>query len=110
MASLRFVLSWETDASNLDLSLHDEAGAPQTVSFEASAADGYGPESSSVPGARGERTATRVGVRLCRRGPTGTPMGVVHVMEQDGRGHVSVRPRPFVIMQEGALVDLGTFQ
>ena len=108
--SLRFVLSWETDASGLDLSLHDEAGAPQTVSFEASAADGYGPESSSVPGARGERTATRVGVRLCRRGPTGTPMGVVHVMEQDGRGHVSVHPRPFVIMQEGALVDLGTFQ
>jgi len=108
--SLRFVLSWETDASNLALSLRDAAGDPQSIAFEAAASDGYGPEASSVLGARGERTATRVAVRFLRRGPTGTPMGIVHVMEHDGRGHVSVRPMPFVIMNEGAAVDLGTFE
>ena len=71
--------------------------------------DGYGPESSVVQGARGTRKPTHARVRFAWRGPTGHPMGIVHVMEQDGRGHVSVRPRPFVIMNEGAEVDLGTF-
>ena len=106
--SLRFVLSWESDASDLDLALTGPAGA--TVgTVDASARDGYGPESSAVDGARGARPSTRARVRFARRGPTGLPMGIVHVMEQDGRGHVSVRPRPFVVMTEGAEVDLGTF-
>ena len=101
-ASVRFVLGWETDASDLDL--RTPAGTyPRRVS------DGYGPEALLVTGARGERAATSVRVALVRRGPTRLPMGVVHVMEHDGRGHVTVITRPFVLMNEGAQIDLGTF-
>ena len=78
-------------------------------SARTSAASARATSSASSVAARGTRPPTRARVVFAQRGPTGHPMGIVHVMEQDGRGHVSVRPRPFVIMNEGAEVDLGTF-
>lgn len=107
------VLTWETDASDLDVSVRrapaaEAAAAPLLGVHVASAFDGWGPEAVLVGGEpRDARAASRIGVRFVRRGPGGTPMGVVHVMEHDGRGHVSVQPRPFVLMNEGAEIDLG---
>ena len=58
-------------------------------------------------GARGARPSARLGVRLARKGPMGNVIGVVHVLDHDGAGHVTSRSRPFVVMNEGADVDLG---
>ncbi|HSO34044.1 MAG TPA: AgmX/PglI C-terminal domain-containing protein, partial [Labilithrix sp.] len=106
--SLDFVLSWETDASDLDLRLTTRMGKT-TGARLSTVDDGYGPELSTVAGSRQARRPTHAQVKLARRGPGGLPMGLVQVMEQDGRGHVSVRPRPFVLMNEGAELDLGAF-
>jgi len=38
----------------------------------------------------------------------GYGMGKLQVIEHDGRGGLRFDERPFVIMQDGAFVDLGT--
>jgi hypothetical protein len=35
-------------------------------------------------------------------------MGKLQIIEHDGQGHLRFDERPFVIMQDGAFVDLGT--
>ena len=37
----------------------------------------------------------------------GNVLGVIHVLDHDGAGHVAIRSRPFVVMNESADVDLG---
>ncbi|MBS2013266.1 MAG: AgmX/PglI C-terminal domain-containing protein [Deltaproteobacteria bacterium] len=99
--SVTYALSWETDASALALVV------PVTAEHIAWANDGYGPDAWVVRGEDGERSPIPVVVQSRRHGPSGHPFGVVHVMEHDGRGHVTVEPRPFVLMNEGAQVSLG---
>ena len=111
--SLSLVLSWETDSSDVDLFLRDGSGdvsidSPRLVgSQRAHASDGFGPEAVALSGERGRRQKAHVGVRLRTKGPMGNAMGVVHVVDHDGAGHVAVSARPFVLMNEGAEVDLG---
>jgi hypothetical protein len=38
----------------------------------------------------------------------GYGMGILQVVEHDGAGRVRVDPRPFVVMTDGAEVDLGS--
>jgi hypothetical protein len=112
--SVSFVLSWETDASDVDLFVRDATRGPDEAvalvgSQRTHASDGYGPEALSVVGERGARPAGRLVVRLARKGPMGHVMGVVDVIDRDALGHVTVTARPFVVMNEGAEVDLGAF-
>jgi hypothetical protein len=37
----------------------------------------------------------------------GYGMGTVQVIEHDGDGGISVEPRPFVVMADDAMVDVG---
>ena len=109
--SLAFVLSWETDMSDVELYVREAMPAPGSSlllgSQRARAGEGYGPEAVTLIGARGARPKGRLGVRLARKGPMGDVIGVVHVLDHDGLGHVAVHSRPFVVMNEGADVDLG---
>ena len=118
--SLRFVLSWETDANDVDLHVYDGHGAhayysnkglPSGGQLYADVTTGYGPECFAVRGdARKRAYPYRLEVNYYRRGPMGYGLGTVQVVEHDGRGVLTVESRPFVVMADGADVDLGSVQ
>jgi hypothetical protein len=116
--SLRFVLSWETDANDVDFHITDSAGnhafysAPHLASggdLYADVTTGYGPECFAIRDARGHRAGPyRLQAHYYSRGPMGYGMGKVEIIEHDGRGGLTFEERPFVVMNDRAFVDLGT--
>jgi tetratricopeptide (TPR) repeat protein len=113
--SLRFVLSWETDANDVDLHVWDRQGAhasynqktlPSGGELYADVTTGYGPECFAIR--EPDAAPYKLGVHYYRRGPMGYGMGTVQVIEHDGRGGISVEPRPFVVMADDAMVDVGS--
>ncbi|HEX3556315.1 MAG TPA: VIT domain-containing protein [Thermoanaerobaculia bacterium] len=116
--SLRFVLTWETDANDVDLHVYDRQGGhafyqkktlPSGGELFADVTTGYGPECFAVA-APAERAAApyRLRVHYYSRGPMGYGMGTVQVVRHDGEGGLTVEPRPFVVMTDQAMVDLGS--
>jgi tetratricopeptide (TPR) repeat protein len=115
--SLRFVLSWETDANDVDFHIHDGRGGHAFYSqrtlasggeLYADVTTGYGPECFTVrqPPA-GRAYPYRLQAHYYSRGPMGYGMGKLQVIEHDGRGGLRFEERPFVVMRDGAYVDLG---
>jgi tetratricopeptide (TPR) repeat protein len=115
--SVRFVLSWETDANDVDLHVWDRKGGhafysqktlPSGGELYADVTTGYGPECFTVrePGDRGA-APYRLAAHYYSRGPMGYGMGTVQIVRHDGRGGLSIEPRPFVVMTDRAMVDLG---
>jgi tetratricopeptide (TPR) repeat protein len=116
--SLRFVLTWETDANDVDLHVHDRKGAhayysektlPSGGELYADVTTGYGPECFTVAGPEKREAAPyRLQVHYYSRGPMGYGMGTVQVVTHDGEGGLAVEPRPFVVMTDGAMVEIGS--
>ena len=115
--SLRFVLSWETDANDVDLHVFDNKGGhayysakelPSGGSLYADVTTGYGPECFAVPRPNGAGAPYRLQVHYYSRGPMGYGMGTVQVIAYDGHGGLRLEPRPFVVMVDQAMVDLGS--
>jgi hypothetical protein len=115
--SLRFVLTWETDANDVDLHVYDRKGnhafyeaktLPTGGELFADVTTGYGPECFAVsdPAARAAGPY-RLWVNYYSRGPMGYGMGTVQVVAYDGHGRLTVDPRPFVVMADDATLDLG---
>ncbi|HEX6904206.1 MAG TPA: VIT domain-containing protein [Thermoanaerobaculia bacterium] len=115
--SLRFVLSWETDANDVDLHVYDRRGNHASYKQKIllsggelyeDVTTGYGPEYFVVrdPAER-DAAPYKLRVHYYRRGPMGYGMGTVQVVTHDGKGGIAVEPRPFVVMSDDALVDLG---
>jgi tetratricopeptide (TPR) repeat protein len=118
--SLRFVLTWETDANDVDLHVYDRQGGhafygqktlPSGGELYADVTTGYGPECFTVrtPSSR-EAAPYRLAAHYYSRGPMGYGMGTVQIVGSDGKGGLSVEPRPFVVMADNAMVDLGSVQ
>jgi uncharacterized protein YfaP (DUF2135 family) len=116
--SVRFVLTWETDANDVDLHVWDRKGdhayyrqktLPSGGELYADVTTGYGPECFTVPqpALRGA-SPYRLKVHYYNRGPMGYGMGTVQVVRHDGHGTVTIEPRPFVVMTDAAMVDIGT--
>jgi tetratricopeptide (TPR) repeat protein len=114
--SLRFVLSWETDANDVDLHVWDRHGGHAYYGSKqlgsggelyADVTTGYGPECFAI-GTPKPAGPYRLQAHYYSRGPMGYGMGLLQVVEHDGRGGLRVEPRPFVVMMDGAMVDLGT--
>jgi tetratricopeptide (TPR) repeat protein len=116
--SLRFVLTWETDANDVDLHVYDRLGGhafyeqktlPSGGELFADVTTGYGPECFAVrdPGRR-DAAPYRLKVHYYSRGPMGYGMGTVQVIAYDGHGGLRLEPRPFVVMVDHAMVDLGS--
>jgi tetratricopeptide (TPR) repeat protein len=114
--SIRFVLSWETDANDVDLHIYDRQGnhayyqapaLPTGGLLFADVTTGYGPECFAVPAPAKAAAPYRINVHYYSRGPMGYGMGTVQVVTHDGRGDVRIDPRPFVVMTDQAMVDLG---
>jgi tetratricopeptide (TPR) repeat protein len=114
-ASTRFVLSWETDANDVDFHIRDARGGhayyehKELLSGGALYADvttGYGPECFTIPG-EPKAGPYRLRLHYYRRGPMGYGMGELEIMRHDGRGGLTLDSRPFVVMNDDAWVDLG---
>jgi uncharacterized protein YfaP (DUF2135 family) len=116
--SVRFVLNWETDANDVDFHIHDGKGGHAYYGSRrlasggelyADVTTGYGPECFTIRGpAAGRAFPYRLQAHYYSRGPMGYGMGKLQIIEHDGQGHLHFDERPFVIMQDGAFVDLGT--
>lgn len=102
----RFILSWETDANDVDLHVYDKDGyhayyrepaLPSGGHLYGDVTDGYGPESYTI---RGEPKGFpyRIDVDYFSRGPMGYGLGSLQVVSSDP----STAPRmmPFVLMME----------
>lgn len=110
--SLEAVLSWENDASDLDLHLvvgsagdFSRAG-PAGADVGPNVTDGFGPERVTVAGAPSGR-GYHLWVEYTGRQLAGAALGEVQIIEHDGLGHLRIDTRPFVALRQGARVDLG---
>lgn len=113
--SVRFVLSWETAASDVDLHIRDGGGwhaYHKNPALESGGnlygdiKDGIGLEAFVIDG---EPTAYPyyVQVEYFTNGPMGFGMGKVQIVEHDGEGGLKFDERPYVVTRDRAYVDLG---
>jgi TonB family protein len=108
-ASTRFVVTWESDTTDVDLTLR-ATGSPRRHGRRiADVTTGYGPEARVVRGAR-VPPRLRATVQYYERGAMGHAMGTLHVVAHDGAGGLRVQAQPFVLMQQGGTLELGAFE
>jgi tetratricopeptide (TPR) repeat protein len=115
--SLRFVLSWETDANDVDFHIFDADGGhafyssprlPSGGELYADVTTGYGPECFGIRGPKEKRRGPyHLQAHYYAKGPMGYGMGKLEIVEHDGEGHLTFDERPFVVMTDRAFVDLG---
>ncbi|AUX40486.1 hypothetical protein SOCE26_018870 [Sorangium cellulosum] len=115
--SLRFVLSWETDANDVDFHIRDDRGGhayyarptlPGGGRLHADVTTGYGPECFTLRAPREQRASRyTLQAHYYARGPMGYGMGKLQILDHDGKGGLSFDERPFVVMTDQAYVDLG---
>ncbi len=112
--SLRFVLVWETDNNDVDLHVYDGArehaffGHPELASggqLHGDVTTGFGPESFVVPG-NATAFPYRIEAHYFARGPMGYGMGKLEIIEHDGAGKLHFVEQPFVLMRDGAAIEL----
>lgn len=115
--SLRFILSWETDANDVDFHVYDgkhghayygRKQLPAGGQLFADVRNGYGPELFRID--RPKAYPFELSAHYYSRGPMGYGMGKVQIMHHDGDGGVRFDERPFVIMKERAFVHLGVVE
>ncbi len=113
-ATTRFVLTWETDANDVDFHIFDKQynhafysrrGLASGGELYADITTGYGPECFTIFDANA--FPYRLKAHYYSRGPMGHGAGKVQIIRHDGKGGLGIEDRPFVIMQDGAYVDLG---
>ena len=114
--SLRFVLSWETDANDIDLHVKDGKGGTAWYSqprlgsggsLYADVTTGYGPECFAIDGAPAAYPYA-LSVTYYNQGPTGYGFGQVQVIEHDGAGRLRFDDRRFALFDNRGTQDLGT--
>ncbi len=123
--SLDFVLTWETDANDVDFHIFDRddnhasyrnpildpvnfaraPGTPPRGELFADQTDGYGPECFWLSETAG--FPYHLYAQYYSRGPMGYGMGRLLVIRSDGHGKLDITGRPFVIMADRAWVDMG---
>ncbi|MDC3952586.1 VIT domain-containing protein [Polyangium jinanense] len=113
--SLRFVLTWETDANDVDFHIRDSRRGHAYYSHRklrsggelfADVTTGYGPECFAIDG-RAVAYPYRLQAHYYSKGPMGYGMGKLQIVEHDGNGEIRLEERPFVVMTDRAFVDLG---
>ncbi|TKD12853.1 VIT domain-containing protein [Polyangium fumosum] len=113
--SLRFVLTWETDANDVDFHIRDSRRGHAYYSHRklrsggelfADVTTGYGPECFAIEG-RAAAYPYRLQAHYYSKGPMGYGMGKLQIVEHDGNGDIRLEERPFVVMTDRAFVDLG---
>ncbi len=117
-ASTRFIMYWETDANDVDFHIQDARSGhawysnkqlPSGGELYADVTTGYGPECFTIPGTP-KAGPYKISINYYSQGPMGYGMGLLQIVKHDGRGTLTFQDRPYVIMNDHAYVDLGTFQ
>ena len=109
--SLRFVLTWEVDATDVDLHVLENGrpapfwGVDGKHMTYVDNTEGYGPEARVFGDKR--TYPYIVNVFYAARRAMGHAMGAVQVLEHDGHGRLGFATLPFVLMNEGAGLDIG---
>jgi len=113
--SIAFVLTWNNDANDVDLHIKDERGGHAYYGQRklgsggellADVTNGFGPEIFSVTNPRAHHY--KLSVHYYNRGPMGYGLGSVETIRHDGHGKLSFEHRPFVIMNNDAMIQLGS--
>jgi len=116
--STRFVLTWEGDAHDVDLHVHDATGGHAHAAARALASGGtlygdvfadYGPECFTIDG-EAQAGPYRLQARFHERDPLGLGLGMLQTIEHDGEGGLRLRYRPFFATKDQATVELGTLE
>ncbi len=117
-ASVRFVLTWETDANDVDFHIRDGRGGhafysnptlPSGGQLYADVTTGYGPECFTVRKAAADRPYPySFQAHYYSKGPMGYGLGRLQIINHDGKGGLRMESRPFVVMTDGAYLDLGS--
>jgi hypothetical protein len=94
--SIRFVLSWETDANDVDFHIRDDRGnhayyssphLPGGGELYSDVTTGYGPECFTIRAPREQRAALyTLQAHYYARGPMGYGMGKLEIIDHDGQG------------------------
>lgn len=114
--SLRFVLTWETDANDVDLHIRDGRGneasynAPALRSggdLLADVTNGFGPETFVIHGTP-QAYPYDLFVHYYARGPMGYGMGQVQTVFHDGEGRLEIETLPYVVMKDDAMLGVGS--
>ncbi len=110
---LRFLLTWETDANDVDFHVGDAHGNKSCFSarelrtggrlFE-DVTTGYGPEWFAIDGPKA--FPYTINAHYYRRGPMGFGMGRVLIVRWDGRA-MTFEDRPFVVTMDDESARLG---
>jgi hypothetical protein len=118
--SIRFVLTWETDANDVDFHIYDSKGGhafyghkklPSGGELYADITTGYGPECFTIRLPRGQRASLyTLQANYFSRGPMGFGMGKLEVIDHDGKGGLTFEEHPYVVMIDHEFVDLGTIK
>ncbi|MBA3460728.1 MAG: hypothetical protein H0T46_12245 [Deltaproteobacteria bacterium] len=117
-SSTRFILYWETDANDVDFHIQDSKGGhafygakqlPSGGELYADVTTGYGPEEFAI---QGKPTAGpyKISINYYSQGPMGYGMGLLQILRHDGKGKLTFQDRPYVIMNDHAYVDLGSYK
>jgi len=110
-ASMSVVLSWETDANDVDLYVNDGARRFQKRftkdgSLLRDVSDGFGPE-AFVFRRIDPRQRYRVWAHYANQDMMGYGFGYAQILAHDGAGELRIDTRPFAVMTSGAHIDLG---
>jgi len=114
--SLRFVLTWETDANDVDFHVIDNTKEHASYSHKtlttggelfADVTTGYGPECFAIPG-KATAYPYQFQAHYFSRGPMGYGMGKLQIVQHDGNGGLRFDNRPFILMKDHADLELGT--
>ncbi|HEY4179426.1 MAG TPA: VIT domain-containing protein [Kofleriaceae bacterium] len=117
-ASTRFIMYWETDANDVDFHIQDSKGGhawysskelPSGGELYADITTGYGPECFAIQG-RPTAGPYKLSINYYSMGPMGYGMGLLQIVNYDGKGGLKFQDRPYVIMNDHAYVDLGTYK
>lgn len=116
--STRFILYWETDANDVDFHIQDARGGhafysakqlPSGGELYADITTGYGPEEFAIQGTP-KAGPYKLSINYYSQGPMGYGMGLLQILTHDGKGTLAFQDRPYVIMNDRAYVDLGTYK
>ncbi|HUQ01792.1 MAG TPA: VIT domain-containing protein [Kofleriaceae bacterium] len=112
----RFIMYWETDANDVDFHIYDARGGhawysemslPSGGELYADVTTGYGPECFAIKG-RPAAAPYKLSINYYSQGPMGFGMGLLQIQSFDGKTF-RFEDRPYVIMQNRAFVDLGSW-
>ncbi len=113
-SEIRFILVWETDANDVDFHIYDKDNHHAFYSSSklesggelyADITSGYGPECFRIVDPKA--FPYRLEAHYYSRGPMGYGMGAMQVIRFDGEKKLDIETRSFVIMNDGAYLNLG---